>query len=304
MRITGLTIVRNGVTNGYVFVETIECLLTLCDEVVVLEGYSDDSTMLVLEALQHKHPGRITLYRDEWQLSSGGHEFARITNVGISRCKGDYIAYLQADEVLHEDAIAPLRDAINSGQYGRIGLHFKHFRLDLHRVINSEGAYPRAVRVVKNIPGIGADHDAYTLGGGPELEPGLDFELNTPNYWCYHVGYVFAYNILTKMINHANRFYQADATYRARAEVAGGLLTRLLAGETFTGKQLHQALEPHWPLVMWYSPLPRCLAPHVGAMYYDPRKALPDLPPLPELAGLRGDVKFSYGDVPVGRVTR
>lgn len=39
----------------------------------------------------------------DWSARDGGQELARQTNLAFSYCTGDWILYLQADEVLHED---------------------------------------------------------------------------------------------------------------------------------------------------------------------------------------------------------
>ena len=99
IKISGLTIVRNAISNGYLIAEVLDTLVAISDEVIVCDGFSTDGTFEYLSTR-----GDIKLYQDVWNLQSNdGFEFASITNKGMSRCTGDYIFYLQADELIHED---------------------------------------------------------------------------------------------------------------------------------------------------------------------------------------------------------
>ena len=97
--ISGMTFICNGIECGYIFSETMKTLEAMCDEVIICEGFSDDDTYA--EILKHKS-AKTKIFRDEWHKGSGGAEFRRITELGVSRCNGDYTMMLQADEVIHE----------------------------------------------------------------------------------------------------------------------------------------------------------------------------------------------------------
>ncbi len=45
MGITGFTTIRNGIVQGYPFLETIASALPICDEFLVSDGYSTDGNL-------------------------------------------------------------------------------------------------------------------------------------------------------------------------------------------------------------------------------------------------------------------
>ena len=92
----------------------------------------------------------IQLFQDDWNLQSrDGLEFAKITNYGLQRCTGDFIFYLQADEIIHEDQIDKLKELILSDEYHSISCRFHHIRYDFDHRLN-EG-YTHATRVIRNM---------------------------------------------------------------------------------------------------------------------------------------------------------
>ena len=258
MKISGLTILRNGMDSGYTFIETIKTLLTICDEVIVIEGYSTDNTM---EALATIKSDKVKIIRQEWNLqSNAGLEFAKITNEGMKHCSGDYIFYLQADELIHEDECDKLRDMILSNQHNSIMFSFVHLRYDvLMRV--KELPENKARRVVRNLNTIYSSGDAFDFAG--TVNPGIDSGIIV-----YHAGYIFPYNIVKKMINHANYFYVQEATYKHRASEAAKFLKRMDRGESISITELNQTLEPYYQIVEHNLPIPALLQPHIGKFRY------------------------------------
>lgn len=101
--ISGLTIIRNGIKYDYPFIESLKSMLPICDEIIVVAGNSEDGTNRAILALNEPKIRFIHTIWDE-QLRTGGKILAQQTNIGIQAIKGDWILYLQGDEVLHENA--------------------------------------------------------------------------------------------------------------------------------------------------------------------------------------------------------
>lgn len=243
MHISGLTIIRNAIINGYPIAEVIDNLKLISKEIIVLDGYSDDGTYEYLCTI----PG-IKIYQDKWNLSSkDGLEFAHITNLGLSRCSGDHIFYLQADEIMHDEDILKLPGMI--GEYNAVNMRFKHIRYDFDYCLN--GGYERAIRFFKK-EGIYSHYDAYTFAGN--TCPTLNTEMIV-----YHVGYVFIKNILQKMINHYTLFYKDAPSYKYRKELAEKYLIDLKNGKQLDKIQLARQLEPMYQLVRHETNIPKCL---------------------------------------------
>lgn len=255
--ISGLTILRNGIECGYTFVETIQTLSQICDEVIVCEGHSTDNTWEVLNNIK---TDKIKLYRDHWQQSTNGLEFARITNIGLSRCSGDYIFYLQADELIHEKDYDHIKNLINSNQHNSIHFHFVHLRYDIRKKIAND-AYTSAIRVIRSNAGIHSESDGYNFIGN--VHPGIE-----SGVVVYHAGYVFLRNILLKMINHSKIYYVGNSNYKDRANTAKKLLDRLNTGQHVSPEEAHQALEPFYGVVPHGLPIPKLLEKHLDKLEY------------------------------------
>jgi len=147
---------------GYPFDASIRSLLPLVDELVVSVGDDDDGTW---EAVAAIGDSRLRPFRSAWRLpSAAGQVLSEQTNLALARCTGDWAIYLQGDEVLHEDDLPLLRQALDDHQDRRTeGLLFRylHFWRGYHHVADDWlRFYPRAVRAVKRLPGVESAGDA------------------------------------------------------------------------------------------------------------------------------------------------
>lgn len=162
MKISGFTILRSAVRLGYPFAASIRSLLPIVDELIVSVGDDDDGTWEAIAAIDDP---RVRPFRSTWQLPSvGGAVLSEQTNLALSRCTGDWAIYLQADEVLHEDDLPSLKQALID-HYDRrteaLVFRYLHFWRDYQHVGDDWlRFYPRAVRAVKRLPGIESAGDA------------------------------------------------------------------------------------------------------------------------------------------------
>lgn len=100
MKISGFTIIRNGIYYGYPFKEAILSILPLCDEMIVNVGKSGDGT---IEEVRSINDARIKIFESEWDMDlKDGKVLSVETNKALERCSGDWCFYIQSDEVLHE----------------------------------------------------------------------------------------------------------------------------------------------------------------------------------------------------------
>lgn len=254
MKISGLTIIRNAINNGYPIAEVLDCLRVISDEIIVLDGYSTDGTYEYL-CTQND----IKTYQDNWNINSkSGLEFARITNLGLQRCHGDYIFYLQADELLHHHDIEKIPSLINDNK--SLSFNIFHIRYDFDYKLN--GGYDKAIRIIKNDKSIYSHYDAYTFEGN--IHPILQTD-----FIIYHVGYVFIKNILQKMINHYNLFYKDQKTYEHRKNIATKYLEILEKGDEIPSNiEISKILEPEYELIKHDTNIPTVLNRLIGHQQY------------------------------------
>ena len=104
MKISGFTFIRNGNALGYPFVQSIQSLLPLCDEMIVNVPHSTDDTLKSVKAINHP---KIHILESEWdeKLRTDGLALSHHTNLALEQCTGDWCVYIQGDEVLHEDTV-------------------------------------------------------------------------------------------------------------------------------------------------------------------------------------------------------
>jgi hypothetical protein len=118
----GATFVWRGNDQDYCFMETIECLTELCDEIQVAAGGADgtwEGVFLLMKELSEAYPekkfGLIQIIQEEWDSQQGREKLSHFSNMAISALSTDYVFYLQCDEILHEDSFPYVRAAIETG---------------------------------------------------------------------------------------------------------------------------------------------------------------------------------------------
>lgn len=168
MRISGFTFVRNAVSLGYPLRESLQSVLPLVDELIVVvaaaEEDVDDGTEELVTSLDDS---RVRTLEARWDTSRGALAYSDLTNVALESCAGDWCLYLQADEVVHENDLDLIRrrcEALLADE--RIeGLLFDylHFFGDYEHVQRGQGWYPREIRAVRGGAGIRSVRDAQSF---------------------------------------------------------------------------------------------------------------------------------------------
>jgi len=210
-------VIRNGILNGYPFWESLESCLPFADEIVISEGYSDDDTYEIITNFKNQHPDKVKVYRSRWGKSTAGEMIEIKSTEAMQKCTREWIYYLQADEVIHEDNHSFIRDVAN-GQYGdmnSVSFNFNHFIGSWTPLPLGTAAYATAIRMVRNIKSIKLMGDAWTFIGS--CHPSVP--LNMVPKPIYHFAWVFPKNMTEKQISHAN-LYTGMQAYQNQAALA------------------------------------------------------------------------------------
>lgn len=106
-KISGFTVVKNAIKQGYPFAEAIASALPICDEFLISDGFSTDGTFEMLQKISSLNK-KVKVYRQEWYRRKLTI-IADISNVLRKKCRSDYLFYIQAPEIVHEDDVKILK---------------------------------------------------------------------------------------------------------------------------------------------------------------------------------------------------
>jgi hypothetical protein len=159
MKINGFSFVRNGIKLYYPVVESMRSILPIVDEFVIAigQGDADDSTREKIAAIGDSKIKIIDTIWDEKYFKKGVIN-AMQTNIAKVACSGDWLFYLQADEVLHEKYLpviqARCQELLNNNEVEGLLFGYKHFWGDYNHYHAGHGWYPYEIRIIRNRPDI------------------------------------------------------------------------------------------------------------------------------------------------------
>ena len=157
MRVSGFSFVRNAIDLYYPVVESIRSALPICDEFVIAAGDSTDGTTALLRGIDDPKLRIIETVWDQSQFVRGASNAVQ-TNIALDACTGDWRFYLQADEVVHEDDLGPLRERMRAyrddPRVDGLVFEYLHFYADYDHFQAGHSWYRREVRVVRGGRGI------------------------------------------------------------------------------------------------------------------------------------------------------
>ena len=165
MKVSGFTFIRNAIKYDYPVVEAITSVLPLCDEFVVAVGNSDDNTRGLIECIGSP---KIRIIDTVWDdtLREGGRVLAVETDKAFDALSADsdWAIYIQGDEVLHEQYLDTLREAMQQWkdhpEVEGLLLNYLHFYGSYDFTGDSRRWYRREVRVIRNDKSIRSYRDA------------------------------------------------------------------------------------------------------------------------------------------------
>lgn len=255
-KISGFTFIKNGVSLGYPFVETVLSMLPIVDEFVILECFSEDSTYYWCKRLEKQHP-KVKVYRQEWApITNTGTSIGTMQTAALRKCTGDYSLCCQADELWHESSIRTFGKLVRSAAANSYAFDFQHIGRNYQEILpRHTAAYTRAIRCVKNMESIKSEHDGWTFEG--DINPSVYVPLPHP---IFHLGYEFPVNRIRKYINHA-KLYPDLEDYQRIAAAAKLEMEKAEFGEIY---DKHKS-----PF-----PLPRIIEDMVGVKEYFVRESL------------------------------
>jgi len=218
--ITGINMIRNGIENGYPFVESILSVLPLVDEYLMNDGGSTDGTIEVLLRLQETFP-KIKLHQIPDKPMTRWDCISDVINHFINRARASWIFLGNADELLHETDVPRLKTFINETDWPIIRFQRREITKNWSKL--SDEVYHPA-RVARKVHGLYQNWNSY---GGDEFL--------TPDGWIdpkrtlqsdiiiYHLYAVFQLNMMNKRRNDAEWLAPGDrGRVQIYEEIKGG----------------------------------------------------------------------------------
>ena len=227
MTISGFTMVKNAGKFYYQLKESILSILPLVDEYVIAVGDNDpeDNTIEIIESIKSD---KIKIVRTVWDTKKYGKGtiLAQQTDEAKKYCKGDWLFYLQADEVVSEKDHDIIRNRCKELLFDEEveGLLFRyiHFWGDYsHAFVNHHSWYRNEIRIIRNKPEIHSWRDAQSFRFIPNftkekyLQVDETRKLNVVHSGAhiYHYGWVRPPVLMNRKQTNFGTFYHLNQNY-------------------------------------------------------------------------------------------
>jgi hypothetical protein len=228
MRISGFTMVRNGDKLYYPIKESIESILPLVDEFIVALGNcdADDNTEAIIKSIQSD---KVKIIQTVWDLEKypRGMENAHQTDIAKEHCTGDWLFYLQADEVVHEKDLPVIKkrceELLNNVEVEGLLFNYYHFWGDYNHYHNSHGWYPKEIRIVRNRKDIHSWESAQSFRRIPDFDC-INYRQQQGTYklkvaavdaHIYHYGYVRPPDFMRRKKTSLDTIHHGDVKARS-----------------------------------------------------------------------------------------
>ena len=165
MKVSGFTFLRNVHSLGYPFVASIRSILPIVDEFVVALGPSHDDTEKLLRAMADP---KIRILHTQWNeriqsdYSVKGFVYGQQKSMALFNCTGDWAFYLEADEVVHEQDLPRIQNAmeryLQDERVEALAFDYIHFYGNVRTYAWSPRWYRTEARILRNtIPAWGPE---------------------------------------------------------------------------------------------------------------------------------------------------
>lgn len=259
MKISGFTMARNARKLYYPIRQSIESILPICDEFVVALGESDpdDNTREEIEAIGSP---KIRIIDTQWDLEKypRGMENAHQTDIAKEACSGDWLFYLQADEVVHEDDLFLIekrcRQFLDDREVEGMLFNYYHFFGDYEHFQRAHGWYKKEIRIIRNDSDIHSWRSAQSFRRIPDFD-GINYRQKQGTFKLkvvpmeaniYHYGWVRPPHLMKKKMKALSVIHtENDADKKSQNELNFdyGPLNKLKKFKETHPKVMHKWME-------------------------------------------------------------
>lgn len=175
MKISGFGMARNARKLYYPVKESVASILPIVDEYVFALGKGDEDDR-TREELLSLNSDKLKIIDTEWDIEQfpSGMENAHQTNIAKEACTGDWLIYLQADEVIHEKYLDTIvqkcRERLDDDRVEGFLFKYIHFFGDYQHYAHQHGWYQREIRIIRNNPIIHSFWSAQSFRKIPDFD--------------------------------------------------------------------------------------------------------------------------------------
>ena len=175
MKISGFTFLRNTSKLYYPILESIQSALPLVDEFVVALGKGDDDDDSE-DKLRSLESDKIKIIHTVWDTDKypRGMEYAHQTDIAKEACSGDWLLYLQGDEVIHEEdypeIVSKCNRYLDDKRVDGFLFNYYHFYGDYDHYFRDHCWYPCEIRIVRNDLDLHSFKDAQSFRRIPNFD--------------------------------------------------------------------------------------------------------------------------------------
>ena len=219
MKVSGFSYIRNGLTYGYPFLQSIQSLLPICDEFVVAVGDSTDGTR---DAILRIGSPKIRIIDTIWDenLRQGGSIFAQQCNIARDAITGDWGFHIQADEVIHEDDLNSILREIKKYQNDKrvegLLFNFLNFYGNYNHIGITRRWHRQEIRIIRNNELIRSYRDSQGFRLFPSKlaqdsgHPGRKLNVKLIPVPIYHYSYVRPPRLMQQKVQYFHTFWHDD----------------------------------------------------------------------------------------------
>ena len=192
MKISAFTFIKNGQILGYPFQQSIQSILPIVDEFVINVGESEDNTLDLIKSISDK---KIRVIQSKWndKMKDRGYVYGQQKMIAQFSCTGDWLFYIEGDEVYHESDLDEIRGSMelykDNLEVEALVFDFFHFYGNSDSYLDSPGWYRSEARIIKaSVRSYAPDGlfwvvlDKNKIGRYPKAKK--------VNAHCYHYGWV------------------------------------------------------------------------------------------------------------------
>jgi len=167
--------VRNATKLYFPIKQAILSILPIVDEFVVALGNcdTDDHTLTEIESIGSK---KIKIIHTVWDLQKypNGMEHAHQTDIAKEACSGDWLFYVQSDEIVHEKYLPVIKkrceELLNDKEVEGLVFNYRHFWGDYNHYLLSHAWYAKEIRIIRNDKDIHSWESAQSFRRIPHFE--------------------------------------------------------------------------------------------------------------------------------------